>query len=73
MHMFLSRSFADLGVLETEDRGPFTETYKTHSWPYEQPRPPTTSSSKGNTARGQEGQTQVVTRNRAQYVAKIKD
>lgn len=36
MHMFLSQSFADLGVLETEDRGPFTETYKTHSWPYEQ-------------------------------------
>jgi hypothetical protein len=36
MHMFLSQSFADLAVLETEGRGSFTESCKTHSWPRQQ-------------------------------------
>lgn len=40
--------------------------------PMSKHRPPPTSSSKGHTARGQEGQTQVVTRNRAQNVIRFK-
>jgi len=36
MHMFLLWLVAGLAVLETESRGSFTETYKTHSWPCQQ-------------------------------------
>lgn len=53
---------------------PFTERpIRPTPGPINKPRPPTTSSSEGPPARSQEGQTQVVTRNRAQYVVKIKD